>query len=70
MKLTHAQSRELKRLHNDSKCYVGSCVNPTMKVLQKNGLVVLEWFDSPTGYYGRDSRWVITDEGKKIAETK
>jgi len=66
-RLTSAQARDLRELVRNPKFYAGSSLNKTMKALQANGLVRLEWFESATGYYGRDSRWVVTEAGKLAA---
>lgn len=65
--LTYAQQFDPTELVKRPDFHAGSG-NRTMKALERHGLVQLEWFDSPTGYYGRGCRWVVTSAGKALVE--
>lgn len=62
--LSHAQSRELKKLERHPDGYFGSCTNATMNALNKLGLADIEWSDPPPGGFYRTEKWVITQAGR------
>jgi N-glycosidase YbiA len=68
-KLSSSQHRELMLLHKDPDYPVGTCINQTMKSLEKKGYAKCEWdMPDPLNRFSWRERWVLTEKGVAYAK--